>query len=77
MSFVVVLLTISDLSIIVRANSEESEMSHYSKEDFHLTDSVGFAISKARNLVIGQMDAAVKGLNMRQLSRGRYQPLVW
>jgi DNA-binding MarR family transcriptional regulator len=40
-------------------------MQHYSKDDFHLEDNVAFAIAKARNLVMMQMDAAVKGLNVR------------
>jgi DNA-binding MarR family transcriptional regulator len=53
------------MSTIVSAGNEEQRMSHYSKADFHLTDSVGFAISKARNLMAMHMDAAVKGLNVR------------
>lgn len=40
-------------------------MSHYSKDDFHLTQDVVCAISKVRNVVMAQMDAAVKGLNIR------------
>jgi DNA-binding MarR family transcriptional regulator len=51
-------------------------MSHYSKEDFHLTDNVGFAISKARNLVTSQMDAAVKGLNVRAHHVGIFMSLL-
>ncbi|WP_109479586.1 MarR family winged helix-turn-helix transcriptional regulator [Paraburkholderia sp. C35] len=51
-------------------------MSHYSKEDFHLTDNVGFAISKARNLVTSQMDAAVKGLNGRAHHVGIFMSLL-
>ena len=51
-------------------------MSHYSKEDFHLTDNIGFAISKARNLVVGQMDAAVKGLNVRAHHVGIFMSLL-
>ncbi|MBN3754925.1 winged helix-turn-helix transcriptional regulator [Paraburkholderia sp. Tr-20389] len=51
-------------------------MSHYSKEDFHLTDNVGFAISKARNLIVGQMDAAVKGLNVRAHHVGIFMSLL-
>ncbi|MEM5339254.1 MarR family winged helix-turn-helix transcriptional regulator [Paraburkholderia azotifigens] len=51
-------------------------MSHYSKEDFHLTDNVGFAISKARNLIVVQMDAAVKGLNVRAHHVGIFMSLL-
>ena len=51
-------------------------MSHYSKDDFHLTDNVGFAITKARNLVMMQMDAAVKGLNVRAHHIGIFMSLL-
>lgn len=51
-------------------------MSHYSKEDFHLTDNIGFAISKARNLLTVQMDAAVKGLNVRSHHIGIFMSLL-
>lgn len=76
MSFTHTLLTVSDMSIIVLANSDESDMKHYSKEDFHLTENVGFAISKARNLVMMQMDAAVKGLNVRAHHVGIFMSLL-
>ena len=39
-------------------------MDHYSKEDFRMAQSVGFAITKARNLVVAEMDAALKDLNI-------------
>jgi len=51
-------------------------MSHYSKDDFHLTDNVGFAISKARNLIVVQMDAAVKGLKVRAHHVGIFMSLL-
>lgn len=51
-------------------------MSHYSKEDFHLTENVGFAISKARNLVMSHMDSAVKGLNVRAQHVGIFMALL-
>ena len=51
-------------------------MSHYSKEDFHLTDNVAFAITKARNLLTGRMDAAVKGLNVRAHHIGIFMSLL-
>ncbi|SEI66743.1 MarR family winged helix-turn-helix transcriptional regulator [Paraburkholderia diazotrophica] len=40
-------------------------MSHDPKDDFRLTQDVICAISKARNVVMTQMDAAVKDLNIR------------
>jgi DNA-binding MarR family transcriptional regulator len=39
-------------------------MDHYTKEDFRMAQSVGFAITKARNLVVAEMDAALKHLNI-------------
>jgi DNA-binding MarR family transcriptional regulator len=51
-------------------------MQHYSKDDFHLEDNVAFAIAKARNLVMMQMDAAVKGLNVRAQHVGIFVSLL-
>ncbi|HEY4351311.1 MAG TPA: MarR family transcriptional regulator, partial [Paraburkholderia sp.] len=35
-------------------------MRHYTKENFNLMDSIGFALNKARNLILMEMDAALK-----------------
>ncbi|MBP0590605.1 winged helix-turn-helix transcriptional regulator [Paraburkholderia sp. LEh10] len=51
-------------------------MSHYSRDDFNLTDNVGFAIVKARNLVMEQMDAALKDLNVRAHHVGIFMSLL-
>jgi DNA-binding MarR family transcriptional regulator len=47
--------------------SEEtgSYMSYYTQENFDRTDSVGFALSKARNLIVIELDAALKELNVK------------
>jgi DNA-binding MarR family transcriptional regulator len=39
-------------------------MNHYSPDSFSLTQSVGFAITKARNVLVAEMDAALKDLNI-------------
>ncbi|CAB3779946.1 Multiple antibiotic resistance protein MarR [Paraburkholderia ultramafica] len=39
-------------------------MNHYSPESFSPTQSVGFAINKARNVLINEMDAALKELDI-------------
>lgn len=39
-------------------------MSHYSKEDFQLTQSVGFLLNRARNTLLMEMDAALKDLDI-------------
>ncbi|WP_321923892.1 MarR family winged helix-turn-helix transcriptional regulator [Paraburkholderia guartelaensis] len=39
-------------------------MDHYTTRNFMLTESVGFRIVKARNLVVAEMDAALKDLDI-------------
>ena len=45
-------------------------MDHYTPENFSLTQSVGFSINKARNLLITEMDAAVKDLGITTQQMG-------
>jgi DNA-binding MarR family transcriptional regulator len=45
-------------------------MNHYTPENFSLTQSVGFSINKARNLLITEMDAAVKDLGITTQQMG-------
>lgn len=44
-------------------------MTHYNNQNFLLTQSVGFTLSKARNLVAAEIDAALKehGINSQQM----------
>ncbi|MBP0624047.1 MarR family winged helix-turn-helix transcriptional regulator [Cupriavidus consociatus] len=39
-------------------------MDHYSKENFRITDSVGFFLNRARNTLLMEMDAALKDLDI-------------
>lgn len=39
-------------------------MKHYTPETFTLTRSIGFLLTKARNLITGEMDAALKHLDI-------------
>ena len=39
-------------------------MRHYTKDNFRLTESVGFHLVKARNLIVSEMDAALKDLDI-------------
>lgn len=39
-------------------------MRHYTKDNFVLTESVGFSLVKARNLIVTEMDAAMKKLDI-------------
>ena len=39
-------------------------MDHYTTRNFMLTESVGFRIVKARNVVVAEMDAALKDLDI-------------
>jgi DNA-binding MarR family transcriptional regulator len=45
-------------------------MDHYTPETFHVTQSVGFAINKARNVLITEMDAALKDLDITSQQMG-------
>lgn len=39
-------------------------MDHYTTKNFTLTESLGFMIVKARNLIVAEMDAALKDLDI-------------
>ncbi|MFJ9449071.1 MULTISPECIES: MarR family winged helix-turn-helix transcriptional regulator [unclassified Herbaspirillum] len=45
-------------------------MKHYTKDNFHPTTSVGFSLVKARNVVIAEMDAVLKGLDITAQQMG-------
>src|SRR6266581_4717404 len=45
-------------------------MDHYTTESFSLTQSVGFAINKARNVLVTEMDAALKELDITSQQMG-------
>ncbi|SOE93935.1 DNA-binding transcriptional regulator, MarR family [Burkholderia sp. D7] len=45
-------------------------MNHYGKENFRPTQSVGFLISKARNILTIEMDAALKDLDISSQQMG-------
>jgi DNA-binding MarR family transcriptional regulator len=39
-------------------------MKHYTSDNFKLTQSIGFSLNKARNLLLMEMDNALKGLDI-------------
>ncbi|SAK56562.1 MarR family transcriptional regulator [Caballeronia arationis] len=45
-------------------------MDHYTPDNFSLTQSVGFAINKARNVLVTEMDAALKDLGITSQQMG-------
>jgi DNA-binding MarR family transcriptional regulator len=45
-------------------------MKHYTKDSFRLTQSVGFSLNKARNILIMEMDAALKELEISSQQMG-------
>ena len=45
-------------------------MNHYSRDNFRLTHSIGFMINKARNILIVEMDAALKELDISSQQMG-------
>jgi DNA-binding MarR family transcriptional regulator len=49
---------------------KEIPMRHYTKENFNLMDSVGFALNKARNLILMEMDAALREVDISSQQMG-------
>jgi len=45
-------------------------MDHYTKENFQLTNSVGFFLNRARNTLLMEMDAALKDLDITSQQMG-------
>jgi DNA-binding MarR family transcriptional regulator len=45
-------------------------MEHYRPESFTLTESVGFAINKARNVLVAELDAALRELGITTQQMG-------
>jgi DNA-binding MarR family transcriptional regulator len=45
-------------------------MGHYTKEIFMLTHSVGFTLTKARNMITAEMDATLKDLDISSQQMG-------
>ncbi|HWT35509.1 MAG TPA: MarR family transcriptional regulator [Paraburkholderia sp.] len=45
-------------------------MRHYTKDNFRLTESVGYQLVKARNLIVTEMDAALKDLDISSQQMG-------
>jgi DNA-binding MarR family transcriptional regulator len=45
-------------------------MDHYSHKNFTLTQSVGFAVNKARNVLVAELDAALKDLGITTQQMG-------
>jgi DNA-binding MarR family transcriptional regulator len=45
-------------------------MKHYTPENFMLTESIGFKLTKSRNQIISEMDAALKDLDITSPQMG-------
>lgn len=45
-------------------------MNHYTPDSFSMTQSVGFSITKARNVLVTEMDAALKELDITSQQMG-------
>jgi DNA-binding MarR family transcriptional regulator len=43
---------------------------HYTKDNFRLTESVGYQLVKARNVIVTEMDAALKDLDISSQQMG-------
>jgi DNA-binding MarR family transcriptional regulator len=49
---------------------EDSNVEHYTKKNFPTTQSIGFMLTKARNMVIADMDAALESLDVTSQQMG-------
>jgi DNA-binding MarR family transcriptional regulator len=45
-------------------------MRHYTKDNYNLTNSLGFVLNKARNLIVMEMDAALKEVDISSQQMG-------
>ncbi|MBB5457334.1 DNA-binding MarR family transcriptional regulator [Paraburkholderia sp. Cpub6] len=66
----ILFLTLSDNADIVQINEEDTAMDHYTTKNFMLTESIGFRLVKARNVVVAEMDAALKDLDINGQQMG-------
>jgi DNA-binding MarR family transcriptional regulator len=62
---------------MVQTIEQEACMNHYTPQNFSLTQSVGFSINKARNLLITEMDTALKDLDINSQQMGILLSLRW
>ncbi|MGF6448178.1 hypothetical protein QF002_009054 [Paraburkholderia youngii] len=70
MKHTILFLTLSDNADIVKINKEDAAMDHYTTKNFMLTESIGFRLVKARNVVVAEMDAALKDLDINGQQMG-------
>jgi DNA-binding MarR family transcriptional regulator len=49
---------------------EDSDVEHYTKKTFSATHSIGFMLTKARNMIIADMDAALEVLGITSQQMG-------
>ena len=45
-------------------------LKHYTRKNFHLTESVGFHLNRSRNIVMAEMDAALRPLDINGQQMG-------
>jgi DNA-binding MarR family transcriptional regulator len=50
--------------------SEDFDVGHYTKKTFSMTQSIGFMLTKARNLVAADMDAVLKPIDITSQQMG-------
>jgi DNA-binding MarR family transcriptional regulator len=58
------------LQILFSEINLERAMDHYTPANFSLTQSVGFSLTKARNLIASEMDSALKALEISSQQMG-------
>jgi DNA-binding MarR family transcriptional regulator len=58
------------MQLLLSSDKPEGTLEHYTPANFSLTNSVGFSLTKARNLVASEMDAALKDLDISSQQMG-------
>jgi DNA-binding MarR family transcriptional regulator len=58
------------MQLLLISDKPEDTVEHYTPANFSLTNSVGFSLTKARNLVASEMDAALKDLDISSQQMG-------
>jgi DNA-binding MarR family transcriptional regulator len=53
-----------------QGDSEDFDVDHYTKKNFSMTQSIGFMLTKARNIVAADMDDALKPLDITSQQMG-------
>jgi DNA-binding MarR family transcriptional regulator len=58
------------VQLLLKSDNREGNVEHYTPANFSPNHSIGFALTKARNLIASEMDAALKDLDISSQQMG-------